>query len=542
MVVDSRKLIDYVENRYGNKVKEDFGKVVSVANNLRWRCWKCHICSQVNYCGIDCQRHILDNHVQNFVPHFSVRPNCVDKVLADMICCGKWEPVNTVAAANLIKDIAKRGEEFVYVNGWCSDWPEAKDEERRKILKQFAQVLKSSCYNENDTLSCTLWDWLIDYTENNLQLLEVPGSYLDKWDFFKNPQCICFLDLKHLEHILNYFRQLTTDVRASLVPKVVNWFWENSRVKERIGLERLTFNLLLDGRLLCEEEHHFDDTGSVEIFKSSEIYEHVIPKGDKMVSWVLDCPEIDEKLVSQMGEGVHNFEIWLAALRIVRGMVRKNESYYDKRHRMLTYDKMLGEAETICNREDNRKNVNQRSTYASALHMKCEELVVRQDDDTKCFLDVVRDVLERAPSPRFEVLAEKESMERISGLYTTVHNDIVIKSLWKLQKSLTKEVFFIFVSFYSLQHVCFDLWRVIKIRNLGYFLQFHLIDSKILLNEYTHEKLIDVFPKLSAIEYRMVVLPFVKKFLQVYQLVDFNSLGVCYLIPTQYICSSRRVN
>lgn len=171
----------------------------------------------------------------------------------------------------------------------------------------------------------------------------------------------------------------------------------------------------------------------------------------------------------------------LAALRIVRGMVRKKESYYDKRHRMVTYDKMLGEAETICNREDNRKNVNQRSTYASALRMKCEELVVIQDDDTKCFLNVVRDVLERAPSPKYEVLTDKEYMESISGLSTAVQNDIVIKSLWKLRKFLTKK--------------------------------FHLIDSKILLNEFTQGELHE-FPKLSAIEYRMVVLPFVKKFLQ----------------------------
>jgi len=532
LVVDSRKLIDYVENKYVNKVKEDFGKCVSVANNLRWRYWKCHICSQVYYCFTDCQRHILDNHVQKFVPDPSARPKCVDKVLADMICCGKWEPVNTVAAANLIKDRAKHGEEFVYVNGWCSDWPEAKDEERSKILKQFAQVLKSSCGNENDTLSCTLWDSLIYYTERNLQLLEVPGSYLDKCSFFKNPQCICFLDLKHLEHILNYFRQLTTDVRASLVPKVVNRFWENSRVKETIGIERLTSNLLLDGRLLCEEEHHFDDTGSVETFKSSGIYEHVIPEGDKMVSWVLDCPEIDEKLVSQMGEGVHNFEIWLAALRIVRGMVRKKESYYDKRHRMVTYDKMLGEAETICNREDNRKNVNQRSTYASALRMKCEELVVIQDDDTKCFLNVVRDVLERAPSPKYEVLTDKEYMESISGLSTAVQNDIVIKSLWKLRKFLTKKVCILRLRFFLLIITCFDLWLLIKIRNLGYFLQFHLIDSKILLNEFTQGELHE-FPKLSAIEYRMVVLPFVKKFLQVYQLteiINHRELTWCLLL------------
>ncbi|CAH8264687.1 unnamed protein product [Arabidopsis lyrata] len=435
LVVDSRKLIDYVENKYGNKVKEDFGKCVSVANNLPWRGWKCHICSQVNYSFTDCQRHILDNHVQNFVPDPSGRPN---------------------------------------------DWPEVKDEERRKILKQFAQVLKSSFCNDNDTLSCTLWDWLIDYTERNLQLLEVPGSYLDKCGFFKNPQCICFLDLKHLEHILKYVRQLTTDVRASLVPKVVNCFWKNSRVKETIGLERLTFNLLLDGRLLCEEELESDKIGTVEHYKSTAIYEDVMPKGDKIVSWILDCPEIDLEFVSQMANGLHNREIWLAALRIVRGMVRNKESYYDKRHKMLTYEKMLCEAETICDREDTRKNVNQRSTYEFALRMKCEELVGKQDDDTKCFLTVVRDVFQRKSSPSFEVSEDKE--ECISKLSTTVPNDDVKKSLWTLKKSLKKK--------------------------------FTLIDSKILRNKSAYKKLIYVFPKLSAVEYRLVVLPFVKKFLQ----------------------------
>ena len=51
-----------------------------------------------------------------------------------------------------------------------------------------------------------------------------------------------------------------------------------------------------------------------------------------------------------------------------------------------------------------------------------------------------------------------------------------------------------------------------------FVLEFLLIDSKILRNECTYKKLIDVFPKLSVVEYRLVVLPLVKKFLQVCQL------------------------
>ncbi|EFH55744.1 hypothetical protein ARALYDRAFT_902505 [Arabidopsis lyrata subsp. lyrata] len=466
LVVDFRNLIAYIENKHGTQVKKHFQLCVPIANNLRWRCWKCHICSQVNYCFTDCKMHILDNHVHTSEPKFSARPKYVDEILADMICCGDWKPVDTEKAANLIKDRTKSRKELVYVNGWCSE---------------FSEVLKSSCAKENRTLSCALWDWLVDYTEENLDLPGVPGIYLDKCSFFKNPQCICFLDLKHLKHILKYFRQLTTDVRASLVSKVVNQFWEDSQVKERIDLEGLTtYNLLLDKRLLYEEEIESDNIGTVEHYKSTGIYEDVMPKGDKIVSWIFDCPEIGQDFVSQMAKGVHNRELWLAALRIVRCVVRKMERYYDKRHRMVTYEKMLNEAKTICDREDSRKNENQRSTYESVLRMKCEELVGKQDDDTKCFLTVVRDVFQRKSSPSFEVLEDKE--ECISKRSTTVPNDDVKKSLSTLKTSLKEK--------------------------------FPLIDSKILRNKSTYKKLIDVFPKLSAVEYRLVVLPFVKKFLQ----------------------------
>ncbi|CAH8264686.1 unnamed protein product [Arabidopsis lyrata] len=495
LVVDFRKLIDYIFDVYGKEVKGYFRKcVATILDSSRWRCWKCHICSQVNYCFTDCKMHILDNHVHKYEPDFSAHPKYVDEILADMICCGDWKPVDIEKAANLIKERTKSRIEFVYVNGWCSDWPVANDKDRENILKQFADVLKSSCPKENRTLSCSLWDWLIDYTEEHLELPGVPGSYLDECSFFKNPQCICFLDLKHLKHILKYFRQLTTDVRGSLVSKVVNQLWENSQVKERIDLEGVTtYNLLLDKRLLYEEVLELDKNETVEHYQSTGIYEDVMPKGDKIVSWILDCPEINKEFMSQVAKGLHNREIWLAVLRIVQGMVRKKESYYDKKRRMLTYEKMLGVVDTICDREDTRKNVNQRSTYEFSLRMKCEELVGKQDDDTKVFLTVVRDVFVRLCTPNFKAL---EDMECISKLSATVPNDDVKKSLLRLRKSLKEK--------------------------------FPLIDSKILRNESTYKKLIDVFPKLSAVEYRLVFLPFVKKFLQdkLNKMMETNSNSV----------------
>ncbi|ESQ52018.1 hypothetical protein EUTSA_v10017837mg [Eutrema salsugineum] len=477
MVVDATKLIEYIHEKYDNKVKENFQKCLCVLDDFRWRVWKCHLCPQVNYCFTDCMRHVFDNHVNRFVPQVSARPKCVSKSLSDMICFGDWEPVDIAAAANLIKSSKRRGEEFVYVNGWYH-WPVAKDEERKHILKQFAEVLKSSCPNENNTLSCTLWNWIIDYTEEKLKIPSVPGAYLDKCGFFKNPQCICFLDVKELKYIFDYTTQLTTDVRIKLVSTAVNRFWKKSLFKERIDFERGTNNLLLDERLLYEGEHHFDDVGTVRTFKSSGIYDHVIPKGDNFVSWVLDCPKIDADIVSQVADRVQNLDIWLAALRIVRCTVGEVGSNYDLKQKMLTYHEMLDVAEAICAKEDKRKNVNLRSRYAWQLQMECEEYIKH---DKHFFLNVVRDVLEGTESPRFEEIEDTKLMEFISRHSTTVQNDFVKESLLNLRNSLTKKL--------------------------------HLIDSKILLSEFMLKELHE-FPKLSIIDNRLVVFPFVKMFLQ----------------------------
>ncbi|VVB02091.1 unnamed protein product [Arabis nemorensis] len=116
----------------------------------------------------------------------------------------------------------------------------------------------------------------------------------------------------------------------------------------------------------------------------------------------------------------------------------------------------------------------------SGADMRCEERV-KQDDATKCFFNVVRDVFEGAESPRFEVLENKEYMECIFRLSASVENVAVKEGLLKLRNSLKEKLL--------------------------------LIDSKIFMNEYTYNVLQN-FPKLSAIENRLVVLPFVKKFLR----------------------------
>ncbi|KAF3579214.1 hypothetical protein DY000_02029589 [Brassica cretica] len=294
---------------------------INVANQMQGQC-------KVDTYVIDRLKNLWDKHVHEFLPRNCSRPKRVDKFLADMICCGNWEPVDTSRAVDLIK----------------------------------------------------------------------------------------------------------------------------ARIK-----------------------------GTVRTFKSTEIYEHVIPKGDEIVSWVLDCPAIDTNFVSQVAEGVHNLEIWLAVLRIVRSTARKEVSYYSKRDKLQTYDKMLGEAEALCDKEDKWRNVYQRRRYALTFRSVCERRVT-QDNATKCcFLNVVRDVLQGAESPRFEVLQDREFMECISELSTTVQNDVIRRSMCRLRKWLNEKLV--------------------------------LIDSKILLNEWTYKRLLE-FAKLSAIDNRLVVLPLVKMFLQ----------------------------
>ncbi|KAH0925438.1 hypothetical protein HID58_017694 [Brassica napus] len=393
LVVDSRGFVDYIQSVHAKTKAErrHFSECLCIDDTLRWRKWKCRICPQVNYCLVDCTWHILETHVQKFQPRSSSRPRRLDECFASMIRCGNWEPVDTAEAINVIKDKIERKEELT----------------RKDMLRQLGHVLKD--YSENDIMPHSVWDWLMVYTEENVKLPQVPGDYLEKCKFFKSPQCLCFLEEKNIEYLLEYVRELSTDLRAGLVSKVVDGLWVKSLVKERIDIQRVSFNLLLDERLLFEGEHRdYDDVGTVKTFKSSGIYNHVIPKGDEIVSWLLDCPPIDAEFVSQVAE----------------------ESYYTKRDKLLT---------------------------------------------------VVKDILEGAATPRFGELDDKEFTDGTSELFTTVQNDAVRRNLWKLRNSLNKKVI--------------------------------SIDAKILLNEWTYKKLHE-FARLSVIENRLVVIPFVKLYLQ----------------------------
>lgn len=102
--------------------------------------------------------------------------------------------------------------------------------------------------------------------------------------------------------------------------------------------------------------------------------------------------------------------------------------------------------------------------------------------EKRCFVSVVKDILEGAATPRFGELDDKEFTDGTSELFTTVQNDAVRRNLWKLRNSLNNKVI--------------------------------SIDAKILLNEWTYKKLHE-FARLSVIENRLVVnIPFVKLYLQ----------------------------
>ncbi|XP_019098467.1 PREDICTED: uncharacterized protein LOC109131748, partial [Camelina sativa] len=160
MKVSTAKLKAYVERLYGREGIDALEQVLDSAKiNRKWKFWMCRSCSQKFYYPKKFKNHLEQEHAAKFKPSTTkLMAQRVDEVWAGMISVAGWEPVDAVAAAEIIKNRLEFVKEFVYENGWSKNWPLASDEERSKLLKEIQLLLVS--FRERRILSCSIRDWM----------------------------------------------------------------------------------------------------------------------------------------------------------------------------------------------------------------------------------------------------------------------------------------------------------------------------------------------------------------------------------------------
>ncbi|OAP13393.1 hypothetical protein AXX17_AT1G58720 [Arabidopsis thaliana] len=401
MKVSIAKLTAYVERLYGRVGLDALDQVLDSARiNRKWKFWMCRSCSLKFYYPKKFRSHLEQEHAAKFKPsttkHMAQR---VDEVWAGMISVAGWEPVDVVAAVEMIKTQLESVKEFVYENGWSKNWPLAVDEERSKLLKEIQSLLL--LFQERKILSCSIRDWMMQLTVKHLAQLEISEHNLSsKCRLVETPQSICFLECHELNQILDLLKRINCERvdGTELVSNATDSLCGRLRVKEKIEFDHEFSFMLLDKRLLRGKIASFDDEGIIDVCDHNVHYTKTHPQGDDTITWLLDYPLIDESFEFPRSIRAHNLEICVAVLRAIHFTCATLGTKYAKKLQILNYDAALIDAKNL-----------------------------------------LRDVLEKASHPTFEFSDLEDCMTLIHG-HKNLNDDTVLKSIDLLKSVVTNKV------------------------------------------------------------------------------------------------------
>ncbi|AED96094.1 unnamed protein product [Arabidopsis thaliana] len=484
MKVSIAKLKSFVEGVHNREGRDVFEKVLTSAKaDRKWTFWMCRSkCLKKLSSAEECKNHFEQQHDADFKN--ASKKDMVQRIGKDWarkISVGAWEPVDTVAAVEMIKNRLADVKAFAPKNGWSEEWPLAADEDRSKLLKEIKLLLVSLC--DHKILPSSIREWLMRFPVQHLAKLDVSEQSLIDSHLVGTPQSICFLESHELNQILDFLKTIKCKRNdgTDLVCRAVNSFLDHTRVKEKIDFDPQFSFLLLDKRLLKCKDVPFDDEGTINVFDPNAHYAKAPAQGDDIISWLTDYNSVDTIFPRPIRE--HNFGIWVAVLKAVQFTFSFLGKKYAKKYLVLDYDAALTVVENLCMSEDERrKNLleDQWNKYASLLCDSCEERVSENSITANFFLWAVRDVLQGASHPTFDFLDSEDCMNLIRQR-KSLGDDIALKSIHHLKSVVTHKVL--------------------------------LIDSKILLIDNSRITLLTNLTRLSAFDNRTYILRLLKPFL-----------------------------
>ncbi|KAG7537513.1 hypothetical protein ISN44_As13g013900 [Arabidopsis suecica] len=484
MNVSIAKLKSFVEGVYYREGRDVLEKVLTSAREERkWTFWMCKTkCLKKLSSAEECKNHLEQQHAADF-KHASKKDlvQRIGKDWARKISVGAWEPVDAVAAVEMMKNRLADVKAFAPKNGWSKEWPLAADGDRSKLLKEIKLLLVSYC--DHKILPSSIREWLMRFPAQYLGKLEVSEQSLIDSHLVETPQSICFLESHELNQILDFLKTIKCKRNdgTDLICRAVDSFLDHTRVKEKIDFDPQFSFLLLDRRLLKCKDVPFDDEGIINVFDPNVHYAKAPAQGDDIISWLTDYNSVDKIFPRPIRE--HNFGIWVAVLKAVQFTFRSLGTKYAKKFLVLDYDAALTVVENLCMSEDERrKNLqeDQWNRYASLLCDSCEERLSESSLTTNFFLWAVRDVLEGASHPTFDFPDLEDCMNLIRQC-KSLSDDIALKSIHHLKSVVTHKVL--------------------------------LIDSKILLIDNSRITLLNNLTRLSAFDNRTYILRLLKPFL-----------------------------
>ncbi|KAJ0243020.1 Ubiquitin carboxyl-terminal hydrolase-related protein [Hirschfeldia incana] len=490
MKVSIEGFTSYVQRVYGTKGRDALEEVLGfVRKDKRWRLWVCRSCLEEFSSAEECKNHLEQEHGAGFQARVAIAlAQRISEAWGCMITSdGGWEPVDTLAAVEMIKNRFGDKKPFVYENGWSKDLPLASaNEERSKLLREIRLLLVTFC--DRKILSRSVTKWMVDRVVNYLEKLGVSKHSLTECGLVETPQSICFLGCPQLNQILDLLKRIKCerDDATELVCRAVESCYNGNLVREKIDFDMKFSSLLLDKRLLLGKIGQFDEEGAIRFLNANAHYAKANAGGDDIISWLTDSG--DERFQFPRPLKAHNLDVWMAVLGAVQFTCRTlGTQYYAKRLRVRDFCEVLVGAMTLCIGEDERRRNTpdgQKKKYASLLCDECEKKHLVTDADssiaTRLYCAAVVDILKGEPHPKFG-LPELEDCLNVIRDHRNVSDDVLMNSLNRLKSVMTDKV--------------------------------PLIDSKIFLVENSRLSLINDLVRLSVFDYRSYIIPPLKEFL-----------------------------
>ncbi|KAG2284357.1 hypothetical protein Bca52824_055577 [Brassica carinata] len=486
MKVSIERVRSFVKGVHKSKGVDVLKHVLAIAReHKKWRVWVCRTkCDKVCFSAEECRSHLEEKHAANLEKDVAMR---IGINWAYKIQHGRWEPVDTVAAVEMIKTQLEDVKAFTTRSrkmGWSDQWPLATaDEERSNLLKEVKLLLVSLC--EHQILSCSIRDWVMSFPVEHHKKLEVSEESIKDCRIVETPQGICFLEREELKQIRGFLKKIKCERHdgTDVVSRAVDSLLDRIRIKESIEFDEKFSLLLLDKRLLKSNHALFDDDdyeGKIKLVKDPDVhYAKAQAQGDDMISWLGDCSSVDKSFPGPIRE--HNLVIWVAVLRALQYTCKTLGTKYAKKEHVLEYEAALTVVENLC--DERRKTVQEDhwNSYASLLCDRFEDRVPENPLTAKLFLCAVRDVFEGGLHLTFDIPDLEDCLNLIRERSKSLSNDTVLKFIKLLKSMVTEKVL--------------------------------LIDAKILLIDNSRIRLLDKLTRLSAFDNRSYMLHFLKPFL-----------------------------
>nr|XP_019708883.1 uncharacterized protein LOC105053498 [Elaeis guineensis] len=530
--------------------------------NGKWRFWVCCRCKQKFTDSDSHMQHVVREHMGSLLPKLqAVLPREVNGKWIDMLVNGTWKPIDASAAVKMLEDEQLKccsvlmdadsdagvkdclsgywnasensdssrpfqhgglkdrdvcnGFALKNRNSDASDfdhvsrrWPLSDDTERRKLLERIQGMFQLLV--KHKSLAASNLNKVRQFAMEEIQGFQ-SGSLLLNHSLDQSPLCICFLGASQLRKVLKFLQELSQSCGLGRYSEKdssagdADSTRQGSEVIEEITLTCDSSTLLLDSHLFSGKIRlgNVDNSGSDEGTDSA-------PDTNALFSWLFAGPSTGERLSAWTRMREENSHRGMEILQMLEKEFYLLQSMCERKCEHLSYEEALHNVENLCfeelkRREHAGKFVSQ--SYEAILRKRQDELVERENAEkfisSRFELDAISNILKEAQVLNASQFGYDETLSGATSRLCEL--DDGEDDEWRMHDYLHQT------------DTCIEV--AIQRQKEQLSVELNKIDARIIRNVTGMHQLELKLGPASTFDYRTVILPLVKSFLQL-QLED----------------------